>query len=115
MAEHYALPLGERQLLIVRNLHEEGLELPVLQQPLVVVPDDQMLLPVQRPEDLIGLGGIVPADVPQDEHLILRAHRIVPVLRQGPVVLLYGLERPVVKGQRVLMPEMGVSDKEICQ
>ena len=36
MAEHYALPLGERQLLIVHNLHEEGLELPVLQQPLVV-------------------------------------------------------------------------------
>ena len=114
MAQHNPLSVRDGDFLIICNFHEERLKFPVLQKLLVMIPHNQVLIAVQRFHDFYGSGGIIPADIPQQKNIVLHSHRLIPVFNQRIIMFFYCLKGPVVKCQRILMPEMRIRYKIEC-
>ena len=104
MGEDKSHPIANVLLLVVLDLHELVSEVVVVQKLIVVVSQNQMLLPLQILQDSDCGLRVIARYVPQDEHMVRWLHYGVPVLCHPVVIVLRSIQLVVRKRQLILGP-----------
>lgn len=94
-------------LLVVLYLHELVSEIVVMEELVVVVSQNQVLLPFEVLEDACGCFHVMNRNVPQDEHVVALLHYPIPVLYDSVVKLLWPVQLVTGEGYLVLRPSYG--------
>ena len=100
--ENQSYTIPDVLLLVVLYLHELTSEVVVVEELIVVVPQNQVLLTLQVLQDVHCGLGVVARYVPQDEHMVSWLHYGVPVLGHPVVVILRPIQLVVRESQIVL-------------
>lgn len=94
-------------LLVVLDLHELVSEIVVMEELVVVVSQNQVLLPLQVLQQTNRCPNIMHRDVPQDEHVVVVIHYPIPVLYDSVVKLLWAVQLVAGECYLVLRPSYG--------
>lgn len=102
--ENQAGSITKVLLLVGLYLNELVSEIVVVEELVVVVAQNQMLLPLQILQDVDCGLRVVCGDVPQNEHMVVLLHDGVPVVGYSVVVVLRPIQFIMGKSKVVLSP-----------
>lgn len=109
VAEHNIVPVLVK-LFVIHDFSEARTETLVLQEFAVVISEAKTLRSVEIIKNLSGSLRAVPRDISENPDFILSFDYRVPAINQRIIVLCDGLERAVIKGENICMPEVKIGN-----